>query len=121
MSDPQVVAALIAGAVAILGPVLVFKGHREKLRQERRMEDVAETAIILLLEHPRWKQRSFTQVSARLGGIHDDELRRLLVRAGAVRFMKDGDEYWGLLDRNRDALNSRDSGSPAAGRAGDSP
>lgn len=70
---------------------------------------MAESAIVRLLKHPRWAKRSFKQISARLGGFEDNELRRLLVRAGAVRFSKDGVEYWGLVERNRDLLNVRDS------------
>jgi hypothetical protein len=35
-----------------------------------------------------------------LGGFTDDELRKILVRAGAVRvYREDGSEWWRLLSR----------------------
>jgi hypothetical protein len=40
-----------------------------------------------------------------LGGFKEDELRQILVRCGAIRFMsKSGLELWGLLERNEDRL-----------------
>jgi hypothetical protein len=40
------------------------------------------------------------------GGFSDDDLRQLLVRAGALRFEgSNGDELWGLRERNQDRLN----------------
>jgi hypothetical protein len=47
------------------------------------------------------EERSFGAIKHRLGGYGDDELRRLLVSIGAVRFEgKGGEELWGLLNRN---------------------
>jgi hypothetical protein len=44
-------------------------------------------------------------IKVHLGGFADDELRKILVRAGAVRFeAKSGSELWGLLERNHDLL-----------------
>lgn len=83
--------------------------------QERRMkfefaqirtEFMAEQVARQLLEHEKWNRRSFEAIKYRLGGFKDDELRQILVRAGAIRF-EDQDsqkEYWGLIHRNRDAL-----------------
>jgi hypothetical protein len=74
---------------------------------------MAEEAVKQLLRHDRWPQRSFNEIKRRLGGFSDSELRRLLVRAGAVRFGpiegdEEGDkEYWGLRERNEDKLRER--------------
>jgi hypothetical protein len=47
------------------------------------------------LRHSKWSQRSFTILRSHVGGSEDDELRRLLVRAGAVRFVnKDDSSEW---------------------------
>ncbi|MEC4984497.1 MAG: hypothetical protein SAJ37_17330 [Oscillatoria sp. PMC 1068.18] len=86
------------------------------LMQERRMrfefaqmrtEFMAEQVARQLLEHPKWKRRSFEAIKYRLGGFSDEELQKILVRAGAIRFKdSEGKEYWGLIHRNSEALNS---------------
>jgi len=44
-----------------------------------------------------------------VGGFPPDELRQILVRAGAVRFGTEGDgELWGLISRNLDKLQEED-------------
>ena len=45
------------------------------------------------------------EIEKRLGGFQNDELRKILVRAGAARFSSGDDtELWGLISRNRDDL-----------------
>jgi hypothetical protein len=66
---------------------------------------MAEQAIRDLLSREDWRLRSFTAIQQRLGGFNEDELRRLLVRAGALRFEgNEGQEMWGLRQRNQDRL-----------------
>lgn len=77
--------------------------QREKVRDELKLEYSVETAIIHLLKNPSYKIRSFAKIKHRLRGFEDDELRKALVRAGAVR-NKDDDEMWGLLRLNEDAV-----------------
>ena len=78
-----------------------FELDRERVRTEFRAEQVAKE----LLESEQWEKRTFEVIKKRLGGFEDDELRKILVRAGAVRFEGRGDEeLWGLLSRNRSAL-----------------
>lgn len=72
-----------------------------------KTEYVAERTAKAYLEHPDFKKRSFSLLKARLSGFTDDELRKILVRAGAVKFKgenKSGKmiEWWGLLNRNPD-------------------
>ncbi len=86
------------------------------LMQERRMrfefaqmrtEFMAEQVARQLLEHEQWKRRSFDAIKYRLGGFDDDELRKILVRAGAIRFEDSNSrKFWGLINRNRESLNS---------------
>ena len=78
----------------------------KKLVTELRTEFMAEQAINRLLSTSGWEKRSFKAIKGRIAGFSDDELRRLLVRSGAVRFrskeQKDDDsELWGLLSRNQ--------------------
>jgi hypothetical protein len=76
-----------------------FELDRDRLRTEFMAERVARK----LLESEKWKKRSFLEIEKRLGGFEDNELRKILVRAGAVRFEGDN-ELWGLLSRNTDDL-----------------
>jgi hypothetical protein len=56
-----------------------------------------------------WEKRSFPEIQRRVGGFEDDELRKLLVRAGAVRFYGENNvEFWGLIERNEARVNTDD-------------
>ncbi len=73
--------------------------------EEIKTEYIAERTAKAYLNHPDYKKRSFSLLKGRLGGFSDDELRKILVRAGAVKFMGPNSkgqkiEWWGLLDRN---------------------
>jgi hypothetical protein len=74
--------------------------QESRLRTELKTEFMAEETINRLLT-TREPQRSFEAIRRRIGGFGDQELRRLLVRAGAVRFEgRDDTEFWGLPERN---------------------
>ncbi|MET9382988.1 hypothetical protein ABZY09_18440 [Streptomyces sp. NPDC002928] len=97
--------ALISAAVALLVSVIssfaALRLQTARLRAELKTEFMAEEAIRQLLLHPDWVQRSFELIERRIGGFPADELRQLLVRAGAVRFEgAGGKEMWGLRERN---------------------
>ena len=101
--------ALVAGAVALVVAAITtltgFRLQRDRLRVELRTQFMAEEAIRQLLLDERWKLRSFERIKRRVGGFDDDELRQLLVRAGALRFQgRSGEELWGLRQRNLDQL-----------------
>jgi len=67
---------------------------------------MAEEAIRLLSEHEQWHLRSFDEFRRRLRGVEGDELRHLLVGAGAISFeyTKGDGEMQGLRERNPDRL-----------------
>jgi hypothetical protein len=74
-------------------------------RERVRTEFMAEQVTRELLESERWEKRTFRAIQQRLKGFDGDELRKILVRAGAVAFEGDqGEELWGLLSRNRREL-----------------
>ena len=61
---------------------------------------MAETTARHFLAHKSFTDRSFETLRNHLGGFTDDELRRILVRAGAIRvYRADGSEWWRLLSR----------------------
>jgi len=102
-----IIASVITAALTALATFLIqerrlrrdFELDRDRLRTEFMAEQVARK----LLESEKWKKRSFLEIEKRLGGFEDNELRKILVRAGAVRFEGDN-ELWGLLSRNTDDL-----------------
>lgn len=96
--------------IQILGTILTaaftgyvtFRVQEERLKKELQTEFMAEKVVNRLLNDEKWQKRSFEEIKKRLGGFEDDELRKLLVRSGAVRFEKnDGSELWGLIERNK--------------------
>lgn len=78
----------------------------QRARLDNRATYAAERVAHALLMHPAWRQRSFSIIKAKLGGFEDNQLRQILVQAGAIRFKResDGIEFWGLLDRNQEVL-----------------
>lgn len=99
---------VISAVTSIITGVITFFIQERKLKAELRTEFMAEQAIRSLLENEKWGKRSFTEIKKRIGGFCDDELRKLLVRSGAVRFessnVNDDNELWGLLSRNKDDI-----------------
>jgi len=102
--DTAVVTAVITAVItSFITGLITFGVQERKLRAELGTEFMAEKAIKSLLKIERWKKRRFTEIKKRVGGFTDDELRRLLVRAGAVKFGESGnEEFWGLISRNED-------------------
>jgi hypothetical protein len=70
-----------------------------------KTEHMAEKTAQYFLNHKGYTDRSFELLSKRLGGFEDNELRKILVRAGAVRYVRaDGSEWWRLLSRTDEAI-----------------
>lgn len=77
--------------------------QRERLQREFATEDSVEIALKHFLELYNLPYRSFPMIRHHIGGFEPNELRKLLVRAGAVRFMAaDGTELWALRKRVAD-------------------
>jgi hypothetical protein len=84
-------------ALLTIGAFLLLQARKKPVGSGAyRPERVARE----LLRHPLWRWRTFGTIRLHLGGFGDDELRRILVRAGAVRFETEiGEEIWGLYER----------------------
>jgi hypothetical protein len=92
---------VVPAVTAVITALLTFAVQERRLKREYMLDFMAETAARTLLESKQWEKRSFKAIEARLGGFTEDELRKVLVRAGAVRFKGANDqELWGLLKRN---------------------
>ena len=78
--------------------------QQERIRMEMRTVFMAEEAIRDLLMQPEYRHgRTFEKIKRTVGGWDndEDELRRILVRCGAVRFYRghDNAELWVLRPR----------------------
>ena len=101
----MLVTILTAAITALITGLITFALQERKLKMELRTEFMAEQVARSLLENEKWKKRSFEEIKKRLGGFEDNELRKILVRSGAIKFVtSDGKELWGLLSRNKDDL-----------------
>jgi hypothetical protein len=96
-------ASLIGAVVGAVAALTVAARMRER---QYKLEDRSELLVRKLLEHQLWKLRTFKTIKHHVAGFEDDELRRILIRSGALRFEDAmGVEVWGLLDRNLELLD----------------
>ena len=104
----QMNAAIIAGVVSlnislIIALVATILTNR-KVRQNFKLEFAAEGVAREMLMDRKRPYRTFRVLKYHLGGFTDDELRKILVRAGSIRLTAGGQEVWGL-SRNHEYLS----------------
>ncbi|MGL1885240.1 MAG: hypothetical protein OCD76_01900 [Reichenbachiella sp.] len=91
---------IIGGALTYLSQRRQFAHDIDKLKLANKTDFMAEETAKHFLSHEKYTDRSFDTLQKHLGGFEDNELRKILVRAGAIReFRKDGSEWWRLLSR----------------------
>lgn len=91
---------LIGGLITFAVNRQQFKHQLASIRQQNKTEFMAEETARHFLSHRSYTDRSFDVLQKHLGGFEDNELRKILVRAGAVReYRSDGSESWFLLSR----------------------
>lgn len=108
---------LISSISAFVGGIISFALQFVKFRQELKKQNLsnktdfmAETIAIHFLSHKSYTDRSFATLKQHLGGFEDDDLRKILVRAGAIRIFRDveqNDEWWRLLSRNNEFIEKK--------------
>lgn len=92
--------ALVGGGISWLLNRQQFANQLRILQEQHKTEFMAETTARHFLGHKAFIDRSFETLKSHLGGFEDDELRKILVRAGAMRiYREDGSEWWRLLSR----------------------
>ncbi|MFH0896021.1 MAG: hypothetical protein V2A54_16430 [Bacteroidota bacterium] len=106
--ETALIASLSSLFGVIVGGLISFFLQKQKLNhefrlklQENKTENMAEATAKYYLKDEGFYERSFDHIKRKLGGFDDTEIRRILVRAGAVRFIRkeDGVEFWCLVER----------------------
>ena len=113
--NPEITAGLFGLFGVLIGGLLSWWLQKDRASTDLKIaleaiktEHMAETTALYYLNHKGYTDRSFELLKKRLGGFEDDELRKILVRAGAVRYIReDGSEFWRLLSRIEEAAEKR--------------
>jgi len=113
--DAALWSALSALLGAVVGGGISYLLNRQQLANQLRIQQelhkvefMAETTARHFLGHKAYTDRSFETLRMHLGGFEDDELRKILVRAGAIRvYREDGSEWWRLLSRMDEYIERR--------------
>jgi hypothetical protein len=105
----QMNAAIIAGVVSLsitlLMALVAIILTNKKMHHNFNLEFAAEGVARAMLMDRKWPYRTFRVLKYHLCGFTDDELRKILVRAGGIRLTAGGQEVWGLLSRNHKYLS----------------
>ena len=97
--------AIVGGGITFLLNRQQFANQLRILQEQHKVEFMAETTARHFLAHKGFTDRSFETLRNHLGGFTDDELRKILVRAGAMRtYREDGSEWWRLLSRMEESI-----------------
>ncbi|RPE77116.1 hypothetical protein [Vulcaniibacterium tengchongense] len=100
--------ALVGGGISYLLNRQQYRHQLRLSREAHKTEYMAEETARHFLSHRGYTDRSFETLRKHLGGFDDDELRKILVRAGAIRtFRGDGSEWWRLLSRMDEYIESK--------------
>ena len=100
--------AAVGGCISYLLNRQQFRNHLRILQEQHKVEFMAEETARHFLGHKSFTDRSFETLRNHLGGFGDDELRKILVRAGAIRvYRDDGSEWWRLLSRMEEFIERK--------------
>jgi hypothetical protein len=92
--------ALVGGGISYALNRQQFRNQLRVLQEQNKVEFMSEKTARHFLGHKSFTDRSFEKQRNHQGGFGDDELRKILVRAGAIRvYREDGSEWWRLLSR----------------------
>jgi len=99
---------LLGGCISFFLNRQLLNHQLRALREQHKTEYMAEETARHFLSHKSFTDRSFATLQKHLGGFGDDELRKILVRAGAIRtYREDGSEWWRLLSRMDEYIENK--------------
>jgi hypothetical protein len=101
--------AIVGGGISWLLNRQQFQNQMHLARESHRTEFMAEETARALLSHKGFTDRSFETLQRHLGGFEENELRKILVRAGAMRVLRDdGSEWWRLVSRQEEFIEKKE-------------
>ncbi len=99
---------IVGGLISYLLQHQRFRQELKIKQEEFKTEFMAENTAKHFLSHKSYTDRSFETLQNSLGGFENDELRKILVRAGAIRiYREDGSEWWRLLSRMEEFIEKK--------------
>lgn len=99
-----ILTAVIASGLTTFSGLFVAK---KRFEREQRLHFQIEAVVYRLLQHKKWRLRTFKTIRQHIGSFEDDKLRKVPLQAGALRSEdSEGVEVWGLIERNREMLDA---------------
>lgn len=82
-----------------------FSFEIKKIREENKTDYMAVDTIKKFLNDEKFNDRKFSTLKKHLRGFEEDELRKLLIRSGAICIegKENNEELWTLLDKKTKA------------------
>ena len=111
MDDPRVISAIIAALIsvftAVLSSIITYRITHKSLMRQYKLDYQVEELVLKFLNHKKWRFRTFKTLKHHIAGFEDDELRKILVSVGAIKFEDNNKcEIWGLFDRVQQELDA---------------
>lgn len=108
--DPAILSLVGTLLGTIVGGSITYLLNKQSYQLQYKTEFMAEETARHFLSHKSYTDRSFETLQKHLGGFDDDELRKILVRAGAIRvYRSDGSEWWRLLSRMDEFIEKKNT------------
>ncbi len=112
--EPSLITPIFTLLGTLIGGLVTFSVNRQQFKhqlnalcEEHKTEFMAESTARYFLSHRSYTDRSFDVLVKHLGSFDEDELRKILVRAGAVReYHSDVTEWWYLLSREQERIEN---------------
>ncbi len=102
------IGTIVGGLITYFIQKAQLKNEILRIREEHKTEFQAEQTALHFLNHASYTDRSFETLKKHLGGFEDNELRKILVRAGAIRtYREDNSEWWRLLSRMDEYITNK--------------
>ncbi len=83
-----ILGTIVGGLITYFTQKAQFKNEILRIREENRTEFQAEQTALHFLSHNNYTDLSFKTLKKYLGGFEDDELQKILVRAGAIQVLR---------------------------------
>ena len=98
----------IAFIPALLTGIIAYAKNRVDILKYKA-DSMAERSAKYFLRHKGYTDRRFETIKKYLGGWdnEEDDLRKILVRAGAVRVFSENEEWWYLLSRGDERIKKK--------------